>query len=178
MNKTLQQGFIQVYTGNGKGKTTAAIGQAVRAAGYGLKTYFVMFMKEFPYNEVKSLKNLKDFITLVQVGKDDFVYKKVPPSETEKLAIKKALDETKNKMLSGEYDLIVLDEIFVSIFFGLIDKEEIISFICSKPENVELILTGRYCPKEIINKADLVTEMKEVKHYYEKGVLSRRGIES
>jgi len=91
MNKTLQQGFIQVYTGNGKGKTTAAIGQAVRAAGYGLKTYFVMFMKEFPYNEVKSLKNLKDFITLVQVGKDDFVYKKVPPSETEKLAIKKAL---------------------------------------------------------------------------------------
>ncbi len=178
MNKTLQQGFIQVYTGNGKGKTTAAIGQAVRAAGYGLKTYFVMFMKEFPYNEVKSLKNLKDFITLVQVGKDDFVYKKVPPSETEKLAIKKALDETKNKMLSGEYDLIVLDEIFVSIFFGLIDKEEVISFICSKPENVELILTGRYCPKEIINKADLVTEMKEVKHYYEKGVLSRRGIES
>ncbi|HEY4755889.1 MAG TPA: cob(I)yrinic acid a,c-diamide adenosyltransferase [Ignavibacteriaceae bacterium] len=178
MNKTLQQGFIQVYTGNGKGKTTAAIGQAVRAAGYGLKTYFVMFMKEFPYNEVKSLKNLKDFITLVQVGKDDFVYKKVPPSETEKLAIKKTLDETKNKMLSGEYDLIVLDEIFVSIFFGLIDKEEVISFICSKPENVELILTGRYCPKEIINKADLVTEMKEVKHYYEKGVLSRRGIES
>jgi len=178
MNKTLQQGFIQVYTGNGKGKTTAAIGQAVRAAGYGLKTYFVMFMKEFPYNEVKSLKNLKDFITLVQVGKDDFVYKKVPPSETEKLAIKKALYETKNKMLSGEYDLIVLDEIFVSIFFGLIDKEEVISFICSKPENVELILTGRYCPKEIINKADLVTEMKEVKHYYEKGVLSRRGIES
>jgi len=81
-------------------------------------------------------------------------------------------------MLSGEYDLIVLDEIFVSIFFGLIDKEEVISFICSKPENVELILTGRYCPKEIINKADLVTEMKEVKHYYEKGVLSRRGIES
>src|SRR4030065_2805057 len=176
MNKTLQQGFIQVYTGNGKGKTTAAIGQAVRAAGYGLKTYFVMFMKEFPYNEVKSLKNLKDFITLVQVGKDDFVYKKVPPSESEKLAIKKALDETKNKMLSGEYDLIVLDEIFVSIFFGLIDKEEVISFICSKPENVELILTGRYCPKEIINKADLVTEMKEVKHYYETGVISGRDI--
>ena len=174
----LKRGYIQIYTGNGKGKTTAAIGQAVRAAGYGLKTYFVMFMKEFPYNEVKSLKNLKDFITLVQVGKDDFVYKKVPPSETEKLAIKKALYETKNKMLSGEYDLIVLDEIFVSIFFGLIDKEEVISFICSKPENVELILTGRYCPKEIINKADLVTEMKEVKHYYEKGVLSRRGIES
>lgn len=178
MRGNLQQGFIQVYTGNGKGKTTAAIGQGVRAAGYGLKTYFIQFMKEYPYSEIKSLEKLKDSITLVQVGKDDFVYKKIPPSEEEKLAIKKALAETKNKMLSGEFDLIVLDEIFVLIFFGLIDKEEIISFINVKPENVELIMRGRYCPQEIIDKADLITEMKGVKHYYEKGVLARMVIES
>ena len=175
MKQKLEKGFIQVYTGNGKGKSTAAIGQAVRAAGYGLKTYFVMFMKEFPYNEVKSLEKLKDFITIVQVGKDDFVYKKVPPSEEEKSKVKNALAEAKGKMLSGKYDLIVLDEIFVSIYFGLISKEEVISFIDEKPENVELIMTGRYCPQEIIDKADLVTEMKEVKHYYEKGVLGKKG---
>ena len=178
MKQKLEKGFIQVYTGNGKGKTTAAIGQAVRAAGFGLKTYFVMFMKEFPYNEVKSLEKLKDLITIVQVGKDDFVYKKVPPSEEEKTKIKNALAEAKTKMLNGEYDLIVLDEIFVSIYFGLIGKEEILSFIAEKPQDVELILTGRYSSQEIIDKADLVTEMKEVKHYYEKGALARRGIES
>jgi cob(I)alamin adenosyltransferase len=178
MKQKLEKGFLQVYTGNGKGKSTAAIGQAVRAAGFGLKTYFVMFMKEFPYNEVKSLEKLKDFITIIQVGKDDFVYKKVPPSEEEKSKVKNALAEAKGKMLSGEYDLIVLDEIFVSIYFGLVSKEEVISFIDTKPENVELIMTGRYCPQEIVDKADLVTEMKEVKHYYEKGVLARKGIES
>lgn len=178
MKQKLEKGFIQIYTGNGKGKTTAAIGQAVRATGFGLRTYFVMFMKEFPYNEVKSLQMLKEFISIVQVGKDDFVYKKVPPSDAEKLKIKNALDTAKTKMLSGEYDLIVLDEILVSIYFGLLDKEEVISFVDEKPDNVELILTGRYCPQEIIDKADLVTEMKEVKHYYEKGVLARKGIES
>lgn len=178
MEQKLEHGFIQIYTGNGKGKTTAALGQAVRAAGFGLKTYFVMFMKEFPYNEVKSLEKLNDFITLVQVGKDDFVYKKTPPSAEEKLKIKKALTAARTKMLSGEYDLIVLDEIFVSIFFGLIGKEDVLSFIYTKPANVELIMTGRYCPQEIIDKADLVTEMKEIKHYYEKGVLARKGIES
>ena len=178
MKQKLEQGFIQVYTGNGKGKTTAAIGQAVRAAGYGLKTYFVMFMKEFPYNEIKSLEKLKDSITIVQVGKDDFVYKKTPPSAEEKLKIKETLSAAKTKMLSGEYDLIVLDEIFVSIFFGLIGKQDVLSFIDTKPANVELIMTGRYCPQEIIYRVDLVTEMKEVKHYYEKGILARKGIES
>lgn len=178
MKQKLDKGYIQVYTGNGKGKTTAAIGQAVRAAGFGLKTYFVMFMKEFPYNEIKSLEKLQDFITIIQVGKDDFVYKKVLPSEEEKTKIKNALYQTKIKMLCGEFDLIVLDEIFVSIYFGLISKEEVISFINEKPDDVELILTGRYCPQEIIDKADLVSEMKEIKHYYEKSVLARRGIES
>jgi len=174
----LKQGFIQIYTGNGKGKTTAAIGQAVRAAGFGLKTYIVQFMKEFPYNELNSLKHLSKWITIEQFGGDEFVYKKEPPGKEELEKAKKGLSSAKGKMLSGEFDIIVLDEVCVAIYFGLFKTDDILNFIKEKPANVELILTGRYCPAELIEKADLVTEMKEVKHYYEKGITSRRGIES
>ncbi len=174
----LKQGFIQIYTGNGKGKTTAAIGQAVRAAGFGLKTYIVQFMKEFPYNELNSLKHLKQWITIEQFGGDEFVYKKEPPGKEELDKAKKGLSSAKEKMLNGEFDIIILDEVCVSIYFGLLKTDDIIDFIKDKPANVELILTGRYCPAELIEKADLVTEMKEVKHYYGKGITSRRGIES
>lgn len=174
----LKQGFIQVYTGNGKGKTTAAIGQAVRAAGAGLKTYIIQFMKEYPYSELVSLKKLSEWITIVQKGDDDFVYKKELPSEEEKIKVKEALQKAQDLMLSGTYNLIILDEVLVTVYFKLLTMEEIVSVIKKKPENVELILTGRYCPDEIIELADLVTEMKEVKHYYTKGILSRKGIES
>ncbi len=174
----LKQGFIQVYTGNGKGKTTAAIGQAVRAAGAGLKSYIIQFMKEYPYSEINTLKKLNDWITLEQKGNDDFVYKKELPSEEEKLNAEKALKKAENLMLSHSYDIIILDEILVTVYFKLLTTEEIITAIKKKPEDVELILTGRYCPDEIIGLADLVTEMKEVKHYYTKGILSRKGIES
>ena len=174
----LKQGFIQIYTGNGKGKTTAAIGQAVRAAGFGLKTYIVQFMKEFPYNELNSLKHLKQWITIEQFCGDEFVYKKEPPGKEELAKAKKGLSSAKEKMLSGDFDIIILDEVCVSIYFGLLNTDNILDFIKEKPANVELILTGRYCPAELIEKADLVTEMKEVKHYYEKGITSRRGIES
>jgi cob(I)alamin adenosyltransferase len=174
----LKTGYIQVYTGNGKGKTTAAIGQAVRAAGFDLRTYFMQFMKEYPYNEIKSLKLLEDYIEIEQFGTDEFVYKKVPPSEEHKLQIKSGLDSALIKMKSGEFDLIVLDEILVSIYFKLVSEHYVLKFIDEKPEFVELILTGRYCPESIIKKADLVTEMKEIKHYYQKGVLSRGGIDS
>jgi cob(I)alamin adenosyltransferase len=177
MNK-LDCGFIQIYTGNGKGKSTAAIGQAVRAAGYGLKTYIAQFMKEYPYNELNSLKHLSDWITIEQFGGDDFVYKKELPGKKELEKASKALESSKNKMLSGDYDLIILDEVIVAIYFKLLQTDELIDFIKQKPENVELILTGRYCPDKLIELADLVTEMKEVKHYYQKGVKSRRGIES
>lgn len=176
--KNLEKGYIQVYTGNGKGKTTAALGQAVRAAGFGLKSYIIQFMKEYPYNEINSLKNLNTWITIEQSGQDDFVYKKQLPTEEEKNKVREALETAESKMLSGNYNIIILDEVLVSIYFKLFKEEEIISFIEKKPENVELILTGRYCPDSIINKADLVTEMKEVKHYYSNGVLSRKGIES
>lgn len=174
----LIKGHIQVYTGKGKGKTTAAIGQAVRAAGFGLRTYIAQFMKEFPYNELNSLKHLKEWITIEQFCGDEFVYKKEPPGKIEMDKAQRGLAVAKAKMLSGKYDIIILDEVCVSIYFGLFSDEEILTFIKQKPENVELILTGRYCPDKIIDKADLVTEMSEVKHYYQEGVKSRKGIES
>ncbi len=174
----LERGYIQIYTGNGKGKTTAAIGQAVRAAGAGLKSYIIQFMKEFPYNEIVSLKHLSEWITIEQCGKDDYVYKQEPAPQEEIVKAKRALDSVKQKMLSGKYDLIILDEVCVSIYFGLFTAENILLLLDSKPENVELILTGRYCPNTLIERADLVTEMKEVKHYYQKEILARKGIES
>jgi cob(I)alamin adenosyltransferase len=177
MNK-LQVGFVQIYTGNGKGKSTAAIGQAVRAAGFGLKTYIAQFMKEYPYNELISLKHLSEWITIEQFGGDAFVYKKELPAEKELAKAKKGLNSAKEKMLSGNFDLIILDESIVAIYFKLITTKELVEFIKVKPSNVELILTGRYCPEELIDLANLVTEMKEVKHYYQKGVTSRKGIES
>lgn len=174
----LNKGFIQVYTGNGKGKTTAAIGQAIRAAGAGIKSYIIQFMKEYPYSELNSLKYLSEWITIEQKGGDDFVYKKELPSEEEKTKAGDALKKAEEYMISGSFDIIVLDEVLVSVYFKLLTTNEIISVINKKPEPVELILTGRYCPEEIIELADLVTEMKEIKHYYTKGVLSRKGIES
>lgn len=174
----LEYGFTQIYTGNGKGKSTAALGQAVRAAGFGLKTYIAQFMKEYPYNELVSLKNLSEWITIEQFGGDAFVYKKELPGEDELAKAKTGLQTAKEKMLSGEYDLIILDEAIVAIYFKLIRTEELTKFIKQKPKNVELILTGRYCSDELIQLADLVTEMKEIKHYYQKGITSRRGIES
>lgn len=176
--KKLAKGFIHIYTGNGKGKTTAAIGQAVRAAGAGLKTYIAQFMKEYPYSELESLKLLKDFVEVEQFCGDDFVYKRQLPDESEIKKASDGLNIAKVKMLSGYYDIIILDEAIVAIYFKLLNLNQIIEFIDSKPESVELILTGRYCPNELISKADLVTEMKEIKHYYSKGITSRKGIES
>ena len=177
MNK-LEKGFIQIYTGNGKGKSTAAIGQAVRAAGFGLKTYIAQFMKEYPYNELNSLKLLQEWITIEQFAGDDFVIRKELPNKVEMDKARRGLETAKALMLKGKYDIIILDEILVSIHFGLFNDEEVMTFMKMKPENVELILTGRYCPDKILEAADLVTEMKVIKHYYQEGVLARKGIES
>jgi cob(I)alamin adenosyltransferase len=174
----LKKGYIQVYTGNGKGKTTAAIGQAVRAAGAGLKTIIIQFMKEYPYSEIVSLNELSKWITVEQYGKDDFVYKGKMPGEEDLAVALRALKRAEDSMLCNEYNIIILDEIIVAIYFKLFPISDVIDLINKKPDNVELILTGRYCPEEIIEKADLVTEMKEIKHYYTKNVLSRKGIES
>ena len=174
----MKKGYIQIYTGNGKGKTTAALGQALRAAGAGLKTYIIQFMKEFPYNELISAQYLSDFITIEQVCKDDFVYKRELPSEEEVAKAKNALSRSIDIMRSGKYDIVILDEVCVSTYFKLLKTEDIIPVLDAKPDSVELILTGRYCPGELIEKADLVTEMKEIKHYYTQGVKTRSGIES
>ena len=174
----MKKGFVQIYTGNGKGKTTAVIGQAVRAAGHGMKSYIVQFMKDHPYGEVESLKSLKQWITLEQFGNDEFVLKREHPDKKDVEAAQKALAQAGEKMISGKFDLIILDEVCVAIYFRLLNVSEILKLIEEKPEPTELILTGRYCPMELIDKADLVTEMKEVKHYYQKGIIARKGIES
>jgi len=173
----LKKGYIQIYTGNGKGKTTAAIGQAVRAAGSGHKTYIAMFMKNYPYGELRSLKHLSEWITVEQFASDEFVICKEPPDEKMINRAKAGLDAVTKKMLCGEFDLIIMDEVFVSIYFGLFTENDVLPIINNKPENVELILTGRYCQPVFFDKADLVTIMKEEKHYYEKGITVRKGIE-
>lgn len=174
----LKKGYTHIYTGNGKGKTSAAIGLAIRAAGFGLKTYIACFMKEFPYSEFTALKKFAGQIDIEPFGKDDFVFRKEYPIGEELYAIKKGLDFAKENMLSGKYDIIILDEICVCHYFKIFSAEEIIEFIKKKPDTIELILTGRYCPEELYQYADLITEMKEVKHYYYSGVNARKGIES
>ena len=156
MKKQPEKRYIQIYTGNGKGKTTAAIGQAVRSAGWGLKTFIIQFMKEYPYNEIKALEHLKDWITVEQYGKDTFVYKKQPPGEEDLTTARKALARAEEVIKSGEYDVVVLDEICVAVYFGLFRTKEITPILEEKPDNVELILTGRYCPDEWLQLADLV----------------------
>ena len=176
MNK-LEKGYIQIYTGDGKGKTTAALGQALRAAGCGLKTLIIHFMKDFPYSELRSIESLHEYITLEQYGDDTFVLKKTLPGEDDKSVAITALERVKKAFEEKNFDIIILDEICVTFYFQLLKIEDVLPVLELKPENVELILTGRYCPKELIDMADLVTEMKEIKHYYQKGIIARKGIE-
>ena len=170
--------YIQIYTGNGKGKTTAALGQAIRAAGSNLKTLIVMFMKDYSYGEIKSLERFSDLITIEKYGNDNFVFQKQQPSEDDLALAKKALDHSLKAMHSGQFDIIILDEVCVSVYFKLLSVTDVLKLLKDKPDRVELILTGRYCPQEWIDVADLVTEMQEVKHYYQKGILARKGFES
>ncbi len=174
----LKQGFVQIYTGNGKGKTTAAIGQAVRAVGRGLRVYFVQFMKDFPYGELTILEQLAPQLELHRYGTDAFVFKKEPPAEKLISEMQQGLKAAEAAMCSEQYDLVILDEILVSIYFKLFSEQEALSFVQKRPEKVELILTGRYAPESLKKVADLISEIKEVKHYYQKGVSARIGIES
>lgn len=170
--------YIQIYTGNGKGKTTAAIGQAIRAAGRGLKTCFIQFMKDFPYGELKILKKLEPWITVERFGNDGFVFQKRSPNEKEIAEARAGLKRAQEVITSGEYDIVILDEICVTTYFGLLTAEEVLPLFKQKPSGVELVLTGRYCPEAWIEKAELVTRMDEVKHYYQQGVTARKGFES
>ncbi|MCK4469257.1 MAG: cob(I)yrinic acid a,c-diamide adenosyltransferase [Desulfobacterales bacterium] len=169
------KGYIQVYTGDGKGKTTAALGLALRAAGAGLKVYIAQFVKGMKYSELNSLAKLSEFITIKQFGRDCFIFRE--PEKEDIQAAQEGLKEVREIMCSGKYQMIILDEANIATYYNLFSVEELLDFIQVKPEKVELIITGRKADPRIIEAADLVTEMKEIKHYYQKGVQARDGIE-
>ncbi len=170
------KGYVQVYTGEGKGKTTAVFGLALRAAGAGLKVYFAQFVKGTKYSECRAVeKYLSAFITLKQYGMGYFVERE--PNEDDRRMASEGLLEIKEIMCSGKYDLIVLDEANIALYYKLFSLGDLLDFIDAKPENVELVITGRHADPKIIERADLVTEMKEIKHYYRNGVEARVGIE-
>ncbi len=170
-------GLIQVYTGDGKGKTTASLGLALRAAGHGYKTIVIQFMKgKIDYGELKAQKMLEPYFKIVQAGGPHFIKKGSPSGEDIKMA-HDGIETAMKAFSEGTYDIVILDELNVAIDFGLITIKEAIDLIAQKPSPVELIITGRYAKQEIIDRADLVTEMKEIKHYYHKGIQARDGIE-
>jgi cob(I)alamin adenosyltransferase len=170
-----KKGFIHVYTGNGKGKTTAAIGLGVRAAGAGLKVYMIQFMKGRRYSELDGLANVPHF-TVVQFGRDEFVSKEKPEQVDIELA-QKGLLHAREIIKKGDYDLVILDEINVALDYNLLSLQDVLTLLKEKPEPLELVLTGRYVSPEIIKHADLVSEILEIKHPYQKGVTSRKGID-
>ncbi len=169
------KGYVQVYTGNGKGKTTASIGLAVRAAGAGLRVYMAQFIKSGDYSEIKALKRFSDLITVEQFGQGRFI--KGKPSAEDISAGAKGLEKIRKVMSTNEHDVIIMEEASVAVMCGVFGEQELIDIIHIKPSNMELVITGRGAPPAVIELADLVTEMKEIRHYYQKGVRARVGIE-
>lgn len=171
----MKKGYIQVYTGNGKGKTTAALGLALRAAGAGLKVYIIQFIKKRRCSEHKALERFSDLITVRQFGTG--FLKGVRRTKGEMEAARRGMEEVAEVIKSKEYDLVILDEVNVAIHYGLINVDDLLNVLDSKPSKVEVIITGRYADERIIERADLVTEMKKIKHYKDSGVKARDGIE-
>lgn len=171
----MRKGYIQVYTGTSKGKTTAALGLSLRAAGAGHKVLIAQFIKKRKCSEHKALERFGDLITIRQYGTGflrDERSKKAAAA-----AARKGLEEAAGAIMSKEYDLVILDEITIAVHHGLIAVDDLLPVLKGKPGPVEVVLTGRYADPKIIEAADLVTEMKEIKHYYDKGVKARVGIE-
>lgn len=174
-----EQGLVIVYTGNGKGKTTAALGMALRAVGYGHKICLIQFIKgSWPYGEMKSVKRLEPELELIIAGKGfvGIIDDKSPIEEHQKVA-KQALKTSKERIQSDKYNIVILDEVNYAINLGLIDKKEVLDIIKSKPEKLNLVLTGNHAKQEIIDAADLVTEMKEIKHPFKSGIKAKKGID-
>jgi cob(I)alamin adenosyltransferase len=169
------KGYIQVYTGDGKGKTTAALGLAMRAFGAGFNIFMAQFVKGMKYSEQEAFKVLSDHLTVKQYGRGCFI--KGDPVEEDIKAAQEGLKEVKDIMLSGKYEIIILDEANIATFYNLFSVDDLLDLISEKPDDLELIITGRRADPRIIEAADLVTEMKEVKHYYQEGVVARTGIE-
>ena len=170
----IKKGLVQIYTGNGKGKTTAALGLALRAVGAGYKVYIGQFIKSNAYSEIKALKAIKK-IKVEQYGRGCFIKKK--PKKIDINYAQKGMSKARKNIVSGKYDVVILDEVNVALSLNLIDIKDVFDLIKHKPVSVELILTGRYSPPALLKYADLVTEMKELKHPYKKGIKARLGIE-
>lgn len=169
------RGHVQVYTGDGKGKTTAALGLAVRAAGAGRRVYIAQFIKSDYTSEIKALKRFSDQIRLEQFGRRGFIRGR--PSSEDIQAAEKGLDRVREIFQTGEFDIVILDEANVAAALGLFPLQALLEMISSRPAHIEVVITGRNASPEIIAAADLVTEMKDVKHYYRQGVRARVGIE-
>jgi cob(I)alamin adenosyltransferase len=169
-------GLIHVYTGDGKGKTTAALGLALRAAGYGQRTYVGQFMKGQDYGELRAARMLGGLLTIERYGKPSFTHVDHVTAEDIGLA-QEGLAAARAAMLSGRFDLVILDEINVALFFELLTVQDVLDLIDAKPPRVELVLTGRRVPQAILDRADYVTIMQEAKHPYQRGIQARKGIE-
>ena len=168
-------GYIQVYTGDGKGKTTAALGLALRAAGAGLKVYVAQFIKSGDYSEIMALERYSDRITIEQFGRGRFI--KGQPSPEDRQAAQEGLQAIRRAFSSDDYQVVIMDEGNVAARCGLFTTDDILAVMAAKPERIELVITGRGADERVIERADLVTEMKAVKHYYQDGVAARVGIE-
>ena len=170
----MSRGYIQIYTGDGKGKSTAAFGLAVRALCAGMRVYIGQFVKSIQYNETRLVEYFPN-LKIEQFGLGCLLQRVATVKDRE--AALEGLEQCRAEMLKGEVDLLVLDEITIAISLHLLTVEEVVELLREKPESVELVLTGRYAPEELLKEADLVTEMKEIKHYYQQGVLSREGFD-
>ncbi|MGM0644229.1 MAG: cob(I)yrinic acid a,c-diamide adenosyltransferase [Thermodesulfobacteriota bacterium] len=168
-------GYIQVYTGNGKGKTTAALGLAMRAAGAGLTVMIGQFLKHGEYSEINALKAFNDLITVEQYGCGKFV--RGAPSKEEKESALRGLERLRENIKKNTYDMIIVEEGNVAVTCGLITENDLLELMDMKQENMELVVTGRGATQNIIERADLVTEMVEIKHYFKSGVAARKGVE-
>lgn len=170
----MEKGYLHVYTGNGKGKTTAAFGLALRAAMAGKRVFVGQFVKSMCYHETE-VESILPQIHTEQFGRGCFIGRN--PEEADKKAARQGLDRCREALSGKEYDLVILDELNMALYFGLLTAGEVLEALHNRGGQVEAVVTGRYAPQELINAADLVTEMTEIKHYYQKGVESRDGID-
>ncbi|BDY13766.1 cob(I)alamin adenosyltransferase/cobinamide ATP-dependent adenosyltransferase [Hydrogenimonas cancrithermarum] len=172
----MRQGYIQLYTGEGKGKTTAAVGQTLRALGNGLKVVFVQFMKSVPSGEITMLERCGgEKIAIFREWDDSFVIGE--PSEKQVAMSRGLWSRMVEAMRSMQPDMLVLDEVAVALTYGLLNEQDVLSFLKQKPAKLEIVLTGQNASASLIAASDLVTEMRKVKHYYDRGVMARKGIE-
>jgi len=173
---SIREGYIQLYTGEGKGKTTASVGQTLRALGNGLRVVFVQFMKSVPSGEIDMLRQLgDDRIVVLREWDDSFIIKR--PSEKQIAMSRSLWQKMVDTVESMQPDLLVLDEVAVAIAYGLLDESEVIDFLEAKPQGLEIVMTGQNASERLMATSHLVTEMRKVKHYFDQGVMARQGIE-